>query len=137
MTADKTWNDVQVELDARERAALEAGSTARVAQRKERNQLSPLERIEYLLDAGSFTELNKLAEHQCHEFGMDQKRFPGDGVITGHGTIGGRRVFVCAEDDAVLGGSTGKVHGSKIHYLLRLARQNLPGSPEDRPPRSY
>ena len=123
MTGDKTWEDVQAELASREQASLDAGSAARVAQRQERGQLSPHERIEYLLDDGSFVELNKLAEHQCHAFGMEQKRFPGDGVVTGHGTVGGRRVFIYAEDDAVLGGSTGKVHGSKIHYILRLARE--------------
>lgn len=125
MTADKSWEDVQAELEARENAALEPGNPARVAKREELGQLSPRARIDYLLDAGSFTELNKLAEHQCHEFGMEHKRFPGDGVVTGHGTIGGRRVFIYAEDDAVLGGSTGKVHGSKIHYILRLARETM------------
>ena len=125
MTTDKSWQDVQAELEAREKQAVEPGSAARVAQREERGQLSPRARIDYLLDAGSFTELNKLAEHQCHEFGMEHKRFPGDGVVTGYGTIDGRRVFIYAEDDAVLGGSTGKVHGAKIHYILRLARETL------------
>lgn len=74
MTADKSWEDVQAELEARENAALEPGNPARVAKREELGQLSPRARIDYLLDAGSFTELNKLAEHQCHEFGMEHKR---------------------------------------------------------------
>jgi acetyl-CoA carboxylase carboxyltransferase component len=65
-----------------------------------------------------------LAVHQCHEFGMDSKKFTGDGVVTGFGTINGRKIFIYAEDETVLGGSTGKVHGQKIHYVLRLAREN-------------
>ena len=64
------------------------------------------------------------AEHQCRDFGMDGKKFPGDGVITGHGTIAGRSVYVYAEDATVLGGSTGRVHGTKIHGVLRQARSH-------------
>ena len=82
-------------------------------------------RVEYILDTGSFVELNMLAEHQCRDFGMEKKKFPGDGVVTGHGTINGRRVFIYSEDASVLGGSTGKTHGAKIHYVLRLAREYM------------
>jgi len=123
MTNDKSWESVLAELEKRERSATETVTPAKTAQREERGQLSARDRIDYLLDTGSFTELNMLAEHQCHEFGMEKKRFPGDGVVTGYGTISGRRVFIYAEDDGVLGGSTGKTHGTKIHYILRLARE--------------
>ncbi len=83
------------------------------------------ERIEYVLDPGSFVELNMLAEHQCSDFGMDQKRFLGDGVVTGYGTVDGRKVFIYSEDATVLGGSTGKIHGAKIHYILKMARDTM------------
>ena len=77
------------------------------------------------MDPGSFVEVNMLAEHQCHDFGMDKKKFPGDGVVAGYGTINGRKVYIYSEDASVLGGSTGKTHGTKIHYVLKLARENM------------
>jgi len=66
-----------------------------------------------------------LAEHQCSDFGMDKKRFLGDGVVTGYGTVNGRKVFIYSEDATVLGGSTGKIHGAKIHYILKMARDMM------------
>lgn len=123
MPSERTWEESLARLRSITEQALLAGGDSGPGLRENNGKLSARARIEYLLDTGSFTELNMLAEHQCHDFGMEDKRFPGDGVVTGHGTIGGRRVFIYSEDDRVLGGSTGKTHGAKIHYLLRLARE--------------
>jgi acetyl-CoA carboxylase carboxyltransferase component len=125
MPDEKTWEKELEKLQVKENEALQGGGTARLKKLKETGQLSARERIDYLLDDGSFVELNMLAEHQCSDFGMEQKKFPGDGVVTGYGTIEGRKVFIYSEDATVLGGSTGKTHGAKIHYILRLARENM------------
>ena len=121
----KSWAAALTELKKREAAAAAGGGADKQQEQRDRGRLTARERVETLLDAGSFVELNALAEHQCRDFGMEQKVFPGDGVITGHGTVHGRRVFIFAEDETVLGGSMGRVHGEKIHYVLRLARETL------------
>jgi len=121
----KTWEKELARLQANEAEALQGGGEARLQKQREIGSLTARERIDYILDDGSFVELNMLAEHQCQDFGMDKKRFLGDGVVTGYGTINGRKVFIFSEDATVLGGSTGKTHGAKIHYILRLARDNM------------
>ena len=121
----KTWEKELARLQANETEALQGGGEARLQKQREIGNLTARERIDYILDDGSFVELNMLAEHQCKDFGMDKKRFLGDGVVTGYGTINGRKVFIFSEDATVLGGSTGKTHGAKIHYILRLARENM------------
>jgi propionyl-CoA carboxylase beta chain len=125
MPAEKTWEKELEKLHAREKEAQQGGGQARLQKLREKGILTARERIDYILDAGSFVELNMLAEHQCHDFGMDKKKFAGDGVVTGYGTIAGRKVFIYSEDVTVLGGSTGKTHGAKIHYILKLARENM------------
>src|SRR5210317_1872766 len=125
MSSSKTWEKELEKLHAKESDALAGGGQARLKKLREGGNLTARERLDYLLDQGSFVELNMLAEHQCHDFGMDKKKFLGDGVVTGYGTIEGRKVFAYSEDATVLGGSTGKTHGAKIHYLLRLARENM------------
>jgi len=125
MSYEKTWGKELEKLRAKETEALQGGGKARLKRQKERGSLTARERINYILDNGTFVELNMLAEHQCRDFGMDKKKFLGDGVVTGHGTINGRKVFIFSEDASVLGGSTGKTHGAKIHYILRLARENM------------
>ncbi len=107
-----------------EKARLGGGSD-KLEQQRKTGKMTARERIEYFLDPGSFVELNMLAEHQCYDFGMEKKRFLGDGVVTGYGTANGRKVFIYSEDATVLGGSTGKVHGAKIHYILKLARETM------------
>jgi len=123
MSNSKTWEEELTNLREIEARALAGGGEERLQKQREKGKMTARERVHYLLDEGSFVELNMLAEHQCRDFGMENKRFLGDGVITGHGTIEGRRVFVYSEDASVLGGSTGKTHGAKIHYVLRLARE--------------
>ena len=121
----KTWEKELAKLQAEEAKARLGGGEARLKKQREMGKLTARERIDYILDPGSFVELNMLAEHQCRDFGMDKKKFLGDGVVTGYGTIQGRKVFIFSEDVTVLGGSTGKTHGAKIHYILGLARENM------------
>ena len=80
-------------------------------------------RIEALLDAGSFVEEFMLAETQCTDFGMAEKRVPSDGVVTGFGKIEGRPVYVFAQDRSILAGSVGSAHAEKIAYVLQTARK--------------
>jgi acetyl-CoA carboxylase carboxyltransferase component len=121
----KTWEEELDKFKTKELEARLGGGEERIEKQRKMGKLTAWERIDYILDPGSFTELNMMAEHQCRDFGMDKKKFVGDGVITGHGAIDGRKVFIYAEDATVLGGSTGKTHGAKIHYVLRLARENM------------
>ncbi len=123
MSDDKTWETELAKLRVLEAEARQGGGAERLQKQRDAGRLTARERIDYLLDPKSFVELGMLAEHQCHDFGMEKKKFLGDGVITGHGSIRGRRIFVYSEDETVLGGSVGKTHGAKIHNILRLARE--------------
>jgi len=125
MANKKTWEKELEKLQAKEANALQGGGEERLQKQREKGCLTARERIDHIMDEGSFVELNMLAEHQCHDFDMDKKTFIGDGVVTGYGTINGRKVFIYSEDVTVLGGSTGKTHGAKIHNILRLARENM------------
>ncbi|MGW3728459.1 carboxyl transferase domain-containing protein, partial [Streptomyces sp. NPDC000851] len=93
------------------------------AQRQHRlGKLTARERIERLLDPGSFTELEMLRRHRATDFGMDAKRPYTDGVLTGWGTVEGRKVFVYAHDFGIFGGSLGEAHAAKIHKVMDLAQ---------------
>ena len=121
----KTWEKELSKLLTKEAEATVGGGEERLKKQRDMGKMTARERIDYILDPGSFVELNMLAEHQCRDFGMDKKKFLGDGVITGHGTIDAKRVYIYSEDATVLGGSTGRTHGAKIHYILRLARESM------------
>jgi acetyl-CoA carboxylase carboxyltransferase component len=123
--SEKSMQEELVKLSRFEEKARVGGGEDRLEQQRKMGKMTARGRVEYMLDSNSFVELNMLAEHQCYDFGMDKKRFLGDGVVTGYGTITGRKVFIYSEDATVLGGSTGKVHGSKIHYILKLARETM------------
>ncbi|MGD9034848.1 MAG: carboxyl transferase domain-containing protein, partial [Desulfobacteraceae bacterium] len=116
MPDEKTWEKELAQLQEKESEALRGGGEERLEKQRKMGKMTARERIDHIMDPGSFVEVNMLAEHQCQDFGMDKKKFLGDGVITGHGTISGRKVFIYSEDATVLGGSTGKTHGAKIHY---------------------
>ena len=88
--------------------AEKGGGEVRIAKQHEAGKLSARERIDALLDAGSFVELDKFKVHRCDDFGMGEKKFLGDGVITGYGLIDGRQVFLYAQDFTVFGGSLSK-----------------------------
>lgn len=125
MTREKNWREAISTLERIEGESALGGGEARLDRIRDSGRLTARERIDYILDDGSFVELNRLAEHQCHDFGMEKKKFPGDGVVTGYGTVDDRNVFIYSEDETVLGGSSGKTHGAKIHYILRLARHTM------------
>ncbi|MEU1603740.1 acyl-CoA carboxylase subunit beta [Micromonospora matsumotoense] len=106
----------------RRRASAQHPDDAQAVQRQhDKGKLTARERIEALLDPDSFVELDALARHRCHSFGMEQDRPYGDGVVTGHGTIDGRRVYLFAQDFTVFGGSLGEVYGEKIIKVMDLA----------------
>ncbi len=111
----------QTEIERRQRAAEAGGGEERRKRQRERRQLSARERIELLLDEGSFEEWDQLVEHRSSEFGLDAQRVPGDGVIGGYGKIDGRRVFVFAQDFTVLGGSLSEANAAKICKLMDAA----------------
>ncbi len=99
------------------------GGKKKIEEQHSQGKLTARERIDQLLDPGTFVEVNMLAQHQCTDFGMEKNRPWGDGVVTGYGKVEGRIVFVYAQDFTVMGGSVGQVHGQKIGALIRMARQ--------------
>ena len=101
--------------------AVHAGSARSVEAQHKRGKLTARERIETFLDPGSFVEFDELARHRSHNFGMQDKRPYGDGVVTGYGTVDGRQVFVFAQDFTVFGGSLGEVFGEKIVKVMDMA----------------
>src|SRR5216117_1638951 len=107
----------------RERAnkAEQGGGVERIEKQHAAGKMTARERIEFLLDEDSFEEFDKLVVHRSHDFGLEQQLFPGDGVITGHGLIDGRRVFVFAQDFTVFGGSLSETHAEKICKVMDLA----------------
>jgi propionyl-CoA carboxylase beta chain len=117
---EKTKSKLEV-LRERERHAEQGGGAARVEKQHAAGKMTARERIEFLLDAGTFQEFDKLVEHRSRDFGMDQQVYPGDGVVTGHGLIEARKVFVFAQDFTVFGGSLSETHAEKICKVMDLA----------------
>jgi propionyl-CoA carboxylase beta chain len=114
---------MQEALEERRHKARLGGGASRIKQQHAKGKLTARERIEILLDPDSFEETGMFVEHRCMNFGMENTKFPGDGVITGHGTINGRLVFVYSQDFTVLGGSLGEHHAKKICQLIDMAMQ--------------
>jgi len=125
MTETPTTIDAKLqELEARLEASREGGGAARVERQHAEGKLTAHERIELLLDPGSFTELDALVVHRCRHFGMDEKQIPGDGVVAGYGTVDGRLVYVFAQDFTVFGGSLSETNARKIVKIMDLAVEN-------------
>ncbi|HEY3117623.1 MAG TPA: carboxyl transferase domain-containing protein, partial [Chloroflexota bacterium] len=116
----KSKEELETKLRALEAAVL-GGEPAAVERQHSEGKLTARERIERLLDPGSFVEDFMLAETQVTDFGMAERRRPTDGVVTGYGTIEGRLVFVYAQDRTVLQGAVGQAHGEKISYTIDTA----------------
>ena len=112
------------ELERRRQAAIQGGSQSRIDRQHERGKLTARERVTVLLDEDSFVELGQLVQHQSTDFDLADQRPPGDGVITGYGTVHGRLVYLYAQDFTIFGGSLGRAHASKIVQVLDLALQN-------------
>lgn len=99
----------------------EGGGADKVEKQHQKGKLTARERIEKLLDEDSFVEIDAFVEHRCIDFGMEKQRIPGEGVVTGYGTIDGRLVYVYAQDFTVLGGSLGEYHAKKITKIMDMA----------------
>jgi propionyl-CoA carboxylase beta chain len=112
------------ELEERNRLAELGGGKARIEEQHAKGKMTARERIDYLLDQGSFQEIDKFVVHRCHDFGMGKKKIPGDGVVTGYGTIHGRRVFLFSQDFTVFGGSLSGPFGEKVCKIMDLALKN-------------
>ncbi len=116
--------DPLADLDRRRAEALLGGGRERIEQQHARGKLTARERIEILLDEGSFEELGTFVRHQTTDFGLEKSRPYGDGVVTGYGTIDERIVYVFSQDFTVFGGSLGHAHAQKIVQVMRLAMDN-------------
>src|SRR3954467_10848071 len=109
------------ELESRRAAARQGGGAKRVAAQHAKGRLTARERLSVLLDPGSFEEYDMYVEHNCVDFGMETQKVPGDGVVTGSGTINGRLVYVFAQDFTVFGGSLSERHAQKICKVMDMA----------------
>ena len=116
--------DILDELEARRAAARAGGGERRVAAQHAKGKLTARERIDLLLDEGSFEEFDMFVRHRCTDFGMQADRPAGDGVVTGWGTINGRMVYVFSQDFTVMGGSVSETHAQKICKIMDMAIQN-------------
>jgi propionyl-CoA carboxylase beta chain len=116
--------DVLKELERRREIARAGGGQARIAAQHARGKLTARERVEIFLDEGSFEEFDMYVEHRSTDFGMEKSKVPGDGVVTGWGTVNGRPVFLFAKDFTVFGGSLSEAHAEKIQKVQDMALRN-------------
>src|SRR5687767_6342953 len=120
--SDSTANDpLRARLEALERQADLGGGPERIQKQHEAGKLTARERIDLLLDPGTFSELDKFVTHRSSDFGMGDKKILGDGVVTGYGTVEGRQVFVFAQDFTVFGGSLSGAYAQKICKIMDMA----------------
>jgi len=117
-------NTILDQLEQRRAGARLGGGEKRIASQHAKGKLTARERIDVLLDEGSFEETDMFVEHRSHDFGMETQRVPGDGVVTGRGTIGGRLVYVFSKDFTVFGGSLSGAHAAKIVKIQTMALTN-------------
>ncbi len=117
-------HDIIRQLDEKRAAARLGGGEQRIAAQHAKGKLTARERLELLLDPGSFEEWDMFVEHRCTDFGMDEQKIPGDGVVTGYGTINGRLVFVFSQDFTVFGGALSETHAEKICKVMDHALKN-------------
>src|SRR3712207_1463478 len=115
------------DLERRNEEAFIGGGTDRITKHKAGGRLTARERLDVLLDPGSFVEIDRFVTHRCNNFGMNQTKIPGDGVVTGYGRINGKIVYVYSQDFTVFGGSMSRTQANKIMKIMDLAVKN--GSP--------
>jgi propionyl-CoA carboxylase beta chain len=108
-------------LKERSELAEEGGGKARIEKQKASGKMTARERVDFFLDEGSFEEFDKFVVHRSTDFGLEEQKYPGDGVVTGHGLVDGREVFVFAQDFTVFGGSLSETHARKICKIMDLA----------------
>ncbi len=112
------------ELERKNQEALLGGGEKRIEQQHAKGKLTARERVNLLMDEGSFEELGKFVMHRSKDFGLDKEYYLGDGVITGYGTVNGRLVYIFSQDFTVFGGSLSETHAEKIVKIMDLAMQN-------------
>lgn len=112
------------DLEKRNEAAMAGGGSARIAKHKQGGRLTARERVDVLVDPGSFVEMDRFVSHRCTNFGMDKSVVPGDGVITGYGRINGKLVYISSQDFTVIGGSMSRTQANKICKVMDLAMKN-------------
>ena len=112
------------ELEQRRAQARAGGGERRIESQHAKGKLTARERLDLLLDENSFEEFDMFVEHRCDDFGMEATKIPGDGVVTGWGTVNGRTVFVFAKDFTVFGGSLSETHAQKITKIQDMALKN-------------
>lgn len=123
MMTDKMRSLLQ-DLEKRNQQAMDGGGSDRIAKHKKGNRLTARERLDVLLDPGSFVEMDRLVTHRCTNYGMDKTKVPGDGVITGYGRVNGKLVYVSSQDFTVIGGSMSRTQANKICKVMDLAIKN-------------
>lgn len=111
-------------LERKNAEALQGGGAKRIESQHKKSKLTARERVELLLDEGSFEEIGKFVMHRCKDFGLDQEYYLGDGVVTGYGTIAGRLVYAFAQDFTVFGGSLSETYAEKICKIMDMAMKN-------------
>ncbi|ASU32944.1 acyl-CoA carboxylase subunit beta [Mucilaginibacter xinganensis] len=111
-------------LGKKREEALLGGGKARIESQHKKGKLTARERLHFLMDEGSFQEIGMLVSHRSTDFGMEKEKYPGDGVITGYGTVNGRLVYVFSQDFTVFGGSLSETHAEKICKIMDLAMKN-------------
>ncbi len=111
-------------LKTKQEAALEGGGKARIKSQHDKGKLTARERLHFLMDEGSFEEIGMLVAHRSTDFGMENEHYPGDGVVTGYGTINGRLTYVFSQDFTVFGGSLSETHAEKICKIMDMALKN-------------
>ncbi|MCQ6273778.1 acyl-CoA carboxylase subunit beta [Bacillus sp. V3B] len=112
------------DLYDRKREVELGGGDERINKQHEKGKLTARERIELLVDRGTFVEFNPFIEHNCNDFGLDRQKSPGDGVVTGFGKVNGRPIYLFAQDFTVFGGALGEMHAKKIANVMDLAAKN-------------
>ncbi|MBU0698518.1 MAG: methylmalonyl-CoA carboxyltransferase, partial [Proteobacteria bacterium] len=115
------FKELLEKLEQKNKQAMEGGGLDRIKKQHESGKLTARERIDKLLDAGTFVELDRFKVHRCTDFGMEEKKIPGDGVVTGYGLMHGRQIFVFAQDFTAHGGSLSLAHAEKICKILQHA----------------
>lgn len=129
MTSSSAQNPSEMDnkrsqLEKKRAEALLGGGQNRIDAQHAKGKFTARERLHFLLDEGSFEEIGALVKHRSHDFGLDKQRIPGDGVVTGYGTINGRLVYVFSQDFTVFGGSLSETHAEKICKVMDLAMKN-------------
>jgi propionyl-CoA carboxylase beta chain len=118
-------HEIIQQLDAKREQARLGGGQRRIDAQHKKGKLTARERIELLLDPGTFEEWDMFKEHRCNDFGMAETKIPSDGVVTGYGTVNGRMVFVFSQDFTVFGGSLSGAFAEKVCKIMDMAMKTL------------